>query len=215
MRNGGFTLAELMVVAALLSVVSLLVFMSVQSATQATEVAKAKADAQRGVREALNIISRELGLAAKVGDDSLIPVLDPVEIRENISSTIPVEVSFQVPIDGTGRGWSERILYQFVNEDLNGNALLDSGEDVAIVDGLLTRCIMRLQDRDGDGDTEDAGEQEMVARVNNLSAVSFALVGDTITVTATATEPLRMRRGAGDAPASVSSNVTTQIYLIN
>jgi len=214
MRNSGFTLTELMVVAALLSVVSLLVFMSVQSATQATEVAKAKADAQRGVREVLNVVSRELELAAKVGDDSLIPPLEPVEITEDISDTVPVQVAFQIPTDGTGRGWSQRIIYRFFNEDLNGNALLDSGEDEN-GDGLLTRCLLRLQDRDGDGDTGGAGEQEMVARVNNLSTFSFTMVGDTVTVTASATEPLLMRRGAGDAPESITSTVSTQIYLIN
>ncbi|MBN2310853.1 MAG: prepilin-type N-terminal cleavage/methylation domain-containing protein [Candidatus Hydrogenedentes bacterium] len=209
MRNQGFTLLELMISLSILAVIGALGLVALNSSTSAMAVSQAKGDVQRGVRDVVLAMSRELQLASNNGDASLSPPLVPVAIVDNPATGSPVEVVFQVPADGTGRVWSRAIRFRFENEDTNGNARLDSGEDLN-GDGLLQRRVMRLQDRNGDGDFSDGGEQSPVGGFNNLSNVQFNLAGDLLTVTVTATRLVGTRR-----TAPVTATSSNRIYLVN
>ncbi|HRI87865.1 MAG TPA: prepilin-type N-terminal cleavage/methylation domain-containing protein [Candidatus Hydrogenedentes bacterium] len=209
MNNRGFTLVELMMVVAILSIVSVLAILALQSSSSAMATAASASEVQGNVREALTAMKRELQLASKTPDDSLIPPLSAVRIVENPAVQSPVEIIFQVPRDGTGLRWSNDIRFRYVNEDVNNDGVLDSGEDVN-GDGTLTRRIMRLEDVNGDGDTNDAGESRPLAGVNNLIDVDFAMNGNVITVTLQSGKHL-----AGRTDQEIMSTVSTDIYLQN
>src|SRR5690606_10240154 len=103
---------------------------------------------------------------------SLDPPLFPIEIKQNPVPSSPVELIFQVPAGNSGRKWSPRIRYRFINEDVNGNSWLDAGEDLD-GDQQLSRRIVRIQDTNGDGDTTDPGETRPLGTANALSNVQF------------------------------------------
>lgn len=209
--KAGFTLMEVMIVAALLSVVGLLAFMAVQSAVSATEVAEAQGTAQVNVAQLVQIMTRELQLASTRADDSLSPPLEPAVLRNNPAPGVPLELEFQVPMDNTGRNWSTRIRYRYINEDANGNGRLDGGEDLN-EDGLLNRRIVRMQDRNGDGDADDDGEQAPVAGANNVANATFALNGNVLTITLVT--DARVRR-FGRPSNTLTSSITSQVCLMN
>lgn len=209
--KAGFTLMEVMIVAALLSVVGLLAFMAVQSAVSATEVAEAQGTAQVNVAQLVQIMTRELQLASTRADDSLSPPLEPAVLRNNPAPGVPLELEFQVPTDNTGRNWSTRIRYRYINEDANGNGRLDGGEDLN-EDGLLNRRIVRMEDRNGDGDADDNDEQVPVAGANNVANATFALNGNVLTITLVT--DARVRR-FGRPSNTLTSSITSQVCLMN
>jgi prepilin-type N-terminal cleavage/methylation domain-containing protein len=209
MRTQGFTLVELMISMAILVVVTGLGLVALQSSTTSIAVAKAKGDVQRSVREIMTALTRELQLASKRSDDSLTPPLLPLAVNATPASGSPVEVEFQVPVDGSGRNWSNRIRFRYVNEDANGNGRMDGEEDLDS-DGVLARRIVRIQDRNGDGDTADTGEVTPVGAVNDLSNVQFTLNGDVLDITVTATKLVGVRR-----TNPVTARATGSIYLLN
>lgn len=209
MHRAGFSLVELLIAVTIVSMIAVIGLMALQSSNTSIAVAQAKAEAQANVRDVLLAMTGEIQLAAKQADDSLSPPLQPVEIVNNPAPASPVEVIFQTPLDATGLNWSGRIRFRFINEDANGNSFLDPGEDLDR-DGVLSRRIIRIEDRNGDGDTADAGEMVSVADANNLSNVQFLLNNDVLTINATAAKLIGMRR---DNPVMVAASA--RVYLLN
>jgi len=205
----GFTLLELMIVMALLSVFGILAFVAVSGATEATVLADAKTRTQSDLRQVVLLMSSELQLASKTPNNALTPPLQAVRVNRDINANSPVEIVFQRPLDGSGTNWSRPVRFRFFTEDLNNNAILDAGEDVD-GDGVLSRRILRLEDLNGDGTFDGPGETVQVGTANDLAEVDFQIDGDLITITATATRLVGNRR---EAP--VTSTVTSTVYLLN
>jgi prepilin-type N-terminal cleavage/methylation domain-containing protein len=195
-ERAGFTLLELTISMAILVVVSGLTFVVTQSTTSAVAVSEAKEMAQAGVRNALTDMTNELSLASKKTNAGLVPPLAALQV---VSAS---EILFQIPDGTSGTTYSEPITYRFENEDVNGNAILDSGEDKD-EDGALTRHIIRIQ-----GDT-----RRVMGTTNNVSAVQFSLnapTNDMLTITLTATKAVNDRRRN-----LISSTATSTVYLSN
>lgn len=209
MTARGFTLVELVISMAILTVITVLGAVALQTSTSSVATAESKADVQDSIRDALAAMSKELQLASKGADDSLTPPLGAVTVNLNPAAGSPTELVFQTPTNGSGRSWSRTVRYRYINEDANGNGRLDSGEDLD-GDGVLSQRILRIQDRNGDGDTLDAGEQVPVGGANNLSNVQFTRIGDVIRITLAAEKFLTGRRSD---PVRVT--VSSDVYLQN
>ncbi|MBX7258321.1 MAG: type II secretion system GspH family protein [Candidatus Hydrogenedentes bacterium] len=209
MEKRGFTLVELVISIAILATICALGMVALQSASTSSATAKSKAEAQDNVRDALAAMQQELQIASKRTDTSLIPPLNALAVTPNPVLGSPVQVTFQVPADTTGNNWSRPITFRYINEDANGDGRLTAGEDTDS-DGVLSRRIVRIQDLNGNGSTNDAGETTEVGGANDLSNVTFAFDGNVLTVTLTSTKLIGLRR---TNPATVT--VTTDIYLEN
>jgi len=209
MDKHGFTLMELMMVVAILAVVGALGVAALQTSGAAMATASAKALVQDDLRDALASMKQELQLAAKNADDSLLPPLQAASVVANPAPRCPTEIVFQVPTDTTALRWTNPIRFRFYNEDTNGNGVLDPGED-GDGDGALSRRILRLEDTNGDGDTDDPGERSIVAGANNLSNVQFGVNNDVVTIALTAGKHQGL-----DTGHPITANVTTDIYLQN
>ena len=116
---------------------------------------------------------------------------------------------FQSPTDNTGTNWTQPISYFFVNEDADGDARLDPGED-ADGDGVLSRRMMRQQDINGDGDTNDPSEVRQVASANDISNVAFAFDGAILTITLTSS-----KQPHHDRTQAITATVTGNVFLMN
>lgn len=209
MDKHGFTLMELMMVAAILAVVGALGLAALQTSSTSLATASAKALVQDDLRDALASMKQELQLSAKTADDSLLPPLQAVAVVANPAPRCPTEIVFQVPTDATALRWTNPIRFRFYNEDTNANGVLDAGED-GDGDRTLSRRILRLEDTNGDGDTADPGERSVVAGANNVSNVRFGVNNGVVTVTLTAGK-LQGR----DRSHPITANVSTDIYLQN
>jgi prepilin-type N-terminal cleavage/methylation domain-containing protein len=167
----GFTLLELTMATAILSVISLLTLVVINSANSTVALSLAKDEVQASVRDVLIAMTMELELASKKSDPALTPALQALTVP-NASNVV-----FQVPAGNTGTIYSQPITYTFVNEDANNNGLLNTGEDTN-GDGALTRCVRRTQ----------AGATQTIGAANNLSGVQFALnaARDVLTITVSA-----------------------------
>jgi prepilin-type N-terminal cleavage/methylation domain-containing protein len=238
LRKGGFTLVETMIATGLLSVLSLLMFTAVQASIDSSRVANAETRVQSNIRETLPDMIREIELAARAttaaGVNGLAGITvfrDGVEMDWGISGDLVV---FQTPLDNGGVNWSQPIQYRFVNEDVNSNSYLDDGEDAIDADdptndgngdGLLTRCIVREQDIDANGDFEGVGERRIIGAANELDDVVFTmnLTGDILTVTLRSRQVMGrnaefIQEGGGvermEGQAMVAE-ASTQIYILN
>ncbi len=209
MNKQGFTLMELMMVVSILAIVSVLGMSALQTSSSAMLTASAKSAVQDNLRDSLAAMKRELQLASKTPDDSLLPPLNAVTVNANPAAKCPTEIVFQTPADGTGLRWTNNIRFRYYTEDTNGNGLLDSNEDTD-ADGTLSRRILRLEDVNGDGDASDNGERSIVAGANNLSNVVFAINNNTITVTLTS-----QKFQGDDRTHPITATVSTDIYLQN
>ncbi|NIA12848.1 MAG: prepilin-type N-terminal cleavage/methylation domain-containing protein [Nitrospiraceae bacterium] len=201
-NHRGFTLLELTISMAILTVVSLLTFLVTNSSTKAAAIAEGKEGVHAAVRDAMNTLASELQLAAKTTNNALTPPLAAVQVN----GTDPGEVTFQIPDDSFGLRWSTPITYRFVNEDAGeglgaGNARLDEGEDLD-GDGALTRHIVRVQD----------GEERVLGLTNDLSDVQFSLSpnSDVLTITLSASKVVNTRR-----QDLVRATATSRVYLLN
>ena len=173
MRKSGFTLMELMVSMAVLTVVSLLSFIAVMTSTESAELSRAKAEVQGNLRDVMTELTtrvREAYTARTVESSEL---LAP-EGTESISvSEDGLSLTFQVPVPTNGPDMvaaSAPITVLFENEDtyvseVGFNAKLDPGED-GNSDGALTRRVLFLQ----------GATQEILGGANNISAVQFQLI---------------------------------------
>ena len=212
MRNQGFTLVELMVSTAILSLVAAIGFYAVQAAANSVAIANAKSEVQRDLRDVLSAMEREVQLASKTPDDSFDPPLEAVAVSNGESQGeegAPIEVRFQLPIDGSGRHWTDVIRYRLFNEDVNGNGRLDDGEDMD-EDGVLSRRVLRLEDRNDDGDIADAEDQVILAGANTITNAQFTLNGDVLTVVLTGSKNVN-----GNTEQTVTMTKQTNIYLLN
>lgn len=208
-NQAGFTLLEVVVAAGILVILGWVTFIALTSSVTSAEVASSKSLVIQDVRDLITSMSQELATASKRTDDSLNPRLDAIAVVPNPAAGSPVEVVFQVPTDMSGRNWSRPIRYRFLNEDANGNNLLDSGEDVD-GDRVLTRRIVRIQDLDGDGSTTGAGETRILGSANNIGDIQFAIAGDILTITVTATDLVGKSR-----VNPVRTTVSTNVHLLN
>jgi prepilin-type N-terminal cleavage/methylation domain-containing protein len=193
--TSGFTLLELSISMALLSIISLMAFTVINGVTASVKLSSTKDQVQGAVRDTLSVMSAELEQASRKTNTGLTPPLQALAVLSASS------VRFQVPVDNTGTVFSQPITYALVNEDANGNGRLDAGED-ANGDGTLTRRITRTQN----------GVTRSIGAANNISSVQFALnaTGDLLAVTVTASQTvINARHDLVQATASSS------IYLHN
>lgn len=209
MGKDGFTLTEVIVAVGLLSIIALLGFMAMTSSASSVNVAKARHDVQASLSNVMMEITAELQLAAKTPDPSLSPPLEAPAIVLDPGPVSPVELVFQIPADGSGRNWSAPVRLRYVNEDVNGNLRLDPGEDLD-GDGVLSRRLVRIQDANGDGDTADPGEMRTLGAANNIANCQFAIDGNVVTVTLSASSLI-----SGRAENPVQATLIRRIYLLN
>ncbi len=204
-HSRGFTLIETMVATGVLSILSLMMFAAVEASVDSGRLASAKSRVQGNIRDTLPDLIREVELGARATTAAGINGLAGITvIRDGVAMDPGIEgdmVVFQVPTDSTGANWSAPIQYRFVNEDTNGNGFLDVGEDAIDEqnpaqdgngDGILTRCILREQDLNADGDFDEQGETRIVGGVNELQAVRFSLnvTGDVLNITVQSSQNL-------------------------
>lgn len=171
MKPHGFTLLELSVSMALLSVVSLLAFYALANSTESAVMAQAKGELQGNLRDTMDALTDDLSVAFSdriwKGEPQMLPVglTGPLTVSEDGTSVTfqrPVPRSLGIPDASTP------IVIRFENEDLGGtaaNGALDSGEDVN-GDGSLTRRLVRVQN----------AQLQPLGASNNISRVKFELL---------------------------------------
>lgn len=207
--NAGFTMLELTVATSIILILASVTFVALQSSIQSAEIASSKSMVMGNVRDVLSSMSMELTEASKRTDDSFNPPLSALAVVNNPATGSPVEIVFQTPVDRSGRNWTLPIRYRFIREDTNRNGVLDQGEDTD-GDRKLARRIVRIFDANGDGDTTDEGEIQPVGAASNISDVNFALNGDLLTITVTASDLIGSSR---EQP--VQTTVSTSVYVLN
>ncbi len=223
MRPSGFTLLELVIAMGILSIVTLLMFMATATSTGTVNVADAERAAQQAVRDAMNIITRELELAAREDDTTISPITGGVQgVRVVQNPALPagrIEIVYQTPLAGNNTtnefNFPRRIRH--INEDLNGNLQLDPGEDT----NGNGRLDMRLEIlRDGDRETIpitlpdgvfDDNERTVIAGANNLETVNFVVnANGAIDITLVAAA-----RVGGDENLVIRSTLNARVYPMN
>ncbi len=209
MRFQGFTLIELLFSMSLLSIVGLLAFVAVMTSAESAAVASAEDIVQQNLRDTMTLIAMDIPMASKTANEML--DLDAIAVVENPVAGSPVELVFQTPLDNQGAQWSTPIRLRFVNEDANSNGILDEGEDLD-GDGLLTRRLMRIQDRNSNGNTSEPGEAIPLGSANELSNVEFILNadGNMLTVALSASKQIDPRR-----ISLVTGTLSRQFYIMN
>ena len=212
MKNTGFTLLELIISLALLSVVSVLGFVVLSASASVMNLAATQTTVDAELRDVVNAMRGELQLASKTSNAALTPALAAIAVNANPVAGSPVELAFQIPRDASGTNWSTTIRYRFISEDANGNGRLDAGEDTD-GDKVLTRRIVRIQDMNGNGSTADPGEIRTLGGCNDLSAVTFALDATRSIVTVTLNASRRVSNNTKRPP--VTASISTNIYLKN
>lgn len=177
--KSGFTLLEIMVVVALLSVLLLTVGTVWLNAFSVWEVQDDFALTNAALRDSSSTIADEVRLSTRFDLPSALP---PV-IGLTVEGDPPTSVTFQKPLTPDGLQWTVPITFRLYNEDVNGDLRLDASEDLN-QNGLLDRVIERLEDKDGNGVYDAPGEARIVARgIDNLV---FTLNGDKLDMIITA-----------------------------
>jgi prepilin-type N-terminal cleavage/methylation domain-containing protein len=235
----GFTLIETMIASVVLSVLALGMYGAIQIAAQSSRMAQAENQIQNNIRDTFPEIAREIEVAARLVTADTVPGLDGVQVFNDgvqMGTDQPGDmVRFQIPLDNSGANWSTPIRYRFVNEDTNGNGLLDAGEDTVSDtdptqdgngDGKLTRWIVREQDLDGDGAFDSLGERRVLGGANELQTVLFSLnaTGDLLNMTLASQQAINNtgmlvegEEGGGMEvrTRTIQAQVTTQVYVLN
>lgn len=201
-RNDGFTLIELMIVIAIFSILMLAVggiYMSNFNAWRVEENIVAVNMALRTVETQLH---QEL-VEATFTDDV---TLNTAALTVGVGTT-----TFQRPITVDGLTWTNPVTIRLRNEDLNGNLLLDVGEDVD-GNGVLDRVVERLVDGVfggvQDGDFTDPGETRLLAR--GVDGLVFNLAGNLLTCTITSSN-----RADNTANALRTDTLTFSVLITN
>ncbi len=207
MRRAGFTLVELMIASSIFTLLSVAIYATVSATVEATGTATAESEVQQSLRDVMREITAEVQLAAAANDPTLADPLFGLQVV-NVGG-VPSSITFQTPTDNTGINWSETITYFYANEDDDGDARLDAGEDDD-GDGALTRRIMRSEDLNGDGDTNDPGEVRQIASANDISGVQFAFDGAALQVTLTASKQPNHNRNQ-----AITATLTGNVFLMN
>ncbi len=173
MNRHGFTLLELSISMAMLSIISLLAFYAVANSTESAVIAQSKGELQGNLRDTMDALIDDLSVAFtdriwKGGPQTLpLGLTGPLTVSADGTS-----VTFQRPVPKNVGipDASTPIIIRFENEDLGGtvaNGVLDSGEDVN-GDGSLTRRMVRVQD----------GALLPLGSANNISRVKFELLAN-------------------------------------
>lgn len=173
MRNTGFTLLEVSISMAILSIVSLLGFVVLKSSTESAGLAQAKAEVQANLRDVMAEITSEVRQAYTQRMVDVVPPILPEGTESIRIAPGNASITFQVPQPTSGPDIvapSIPITIAHENEDvgggsLSGNSLLDPGEDVN-EDGVLSRRVLRSQ----------GGVTTVLGGANNISSVLFQLV---------------------------------------
>jgi len=207
MRRAGFTLVELMIATTVFSLLSVAIYASISATVEATGTATAESDVQQSLRDVMRDMTSELQLAAAANDPTLPNPL--LGLQVNDVGGVPSSVTFQTPTDSTGINWTQPITYTFFNEDADGDARLDAGEDTD-GDGALSRRIMRTQDINGDGDTGDPSEVRQIAAANDISGVQFVFDGAALQVTIAASKQPNHNRNQ-----AITATLTGNVFLMN
>lgn len=225
--HAGFSLVELMIVAGTLIIVFTLAFIAVQSAAASEAVAKAKQEALSEARDVMAAVVAELQLARKnlPNEDPRIQVVTdrgatpPGPVPVSLSFGSKTELHFRVPLDGTGKNDSALIRYRYINEDRNGNHLLDEDEDGVVFDDILTRRLVRVGEA---GPGAGPVVERIIGGANDLSEVRFDLnpAGNLVTIRITSTKGVAGTRTFDrDAEEvrqrTVSATLTGRVYLVN
>lgn len=209
MKNNGHTLIEIMVSMGILTVVSLLGFIVLQSSTSSAQLANAKVDVQNNLRDTMSALTDELreGVTQITTKKTGAPAgLFPVAIGDAGHS-----ITFQVAEPVAGEAlytYSTPITFSLQNEDKNDNGRLDDKEDIN-KDGALTRRIVRSQD----------GVTTPVAGATTIDAVTFSLLPNQATGVADMTMVRIALRGSKRYGARegqpVLAEMTSNIRLVN
>ena len=209
MKNNGHTLVEIMVSMGILTVVSLLGFIVLQSSTSSAQLANAKVDVQNNLRDTMAALTDELreGVTPITTKKTGAPSgLFPVAIGDSGHA-----ITFQVAEPKAGEAmysYSTPITFSLQNEDKNGNGLLDPKEDTN-KDGALTRRIVRSQ----------AGATTPVAGATTIDAVTFSLLPNLATGVTDMTMVRITLRGSKRYGARegqpVLAEMTSNIRLVN
>ena len=183
-RSGGYTLLEVMIVAALLSGICLVTSVVLVRSTRTWRVQEAQVALSSALRDSAMSIRQEMEEASWEERSELDPPVAALAIsggskvvrdsgtsrtsadaRINSDAVQPTgsfgianaAVTFHAPLALDGESWSVPITIRLRNEDLNHNLVLDLKEDLD-GSGTLDRLVERVEDRNGDGDLEDPGE---------------------------------------------------------
>ncbi|MCX8064064.1 MAG: type II secretion system GspH family protein [Candidatus Hydrogenedentes bacterium] len=215
-KNFGMTLIEVIISAGLLSIISILSFLAIQSSVKSSSLAFAQNEIDSALRNTFNELTNLVKQAyteasTNVTPPTAPPGVEPIQITNNgkgLRFFLPVRVNTPAFFQSSGP-----ILINFENEDMGNatnppNALLDPGED-ANNDGTLTRrlVIQRGNNRTG------------VGSANCISNVSFQLLPDRssssnfLNVLYVYLEGT-MRMGPGEGPI-IRSELTGTIKLEN
>ena len=211
MRAQGFTLIEVLIASALLVFVLALCLVAVRTTALSMAVADASAVVQDNVRAAMDVMTKEIELAAKTTDSSLTPPLQALTIVTNPAEDSPVEVVFQIQRMArlrTGRHPSGTAISARTTMTMASSRRIEDTDG----DGTLMRRIVRIQDMNSDGDTQDLGEVTPVGGANDLSDVQFTLNANNSVLTMTLTASRRVKGLQGDP---ITTSVTSKVYLLN
>lgn len=209
MNNNGHTMVEVMISTAILTVVSLLGFIVLQTSNSSAQLANAKIEVQNNLRDTMLAVTRDLrqGVTNLTTNKTGSPEnLFPAQVAEDNKS-----ITFQVPVEGENivlYTYSTPITYSLENEDLNGNGRLDDGEDTN-GDGVLTRRLIRTQDE----------ISTAVASGNTIDDVTFTLIqnraaGNNTLSTVQISMSGSKRYGDGEGKL-VRSEMNSSIRLVN
>lgn len=209
--NHGFTLIEVTISVAILSVVSLLSYIAIQSGVETSTISAAKEEVASGLRDTMVAVSREVRQAytgRTVASSPRHAPLNAVAVSvvnggKGLSFYIPQKAATPQP---TAQG---PIVIELENEDANGNSKLDAGEDKNN-DGSLTRRLVRKQ---GTSTVPLGGS-------NAISGVTFTLSKNQATASNfmnTLTIQLQGAKSVQNRGTTfqVKSNVETQLSLEN
>lgn len=228
----GFSLIELMIAVAILSIVSLLGWVALHTSTQQTTLAAAQAAVQQDVRSVAMLLSEEIEVASAEDRESVDPPVAGVTVNspcqadvegglvDNGGAPCVSEVVFETPPVVEGTPW-HKVRLRYVNEDQDGDGELDAGEDLN-ADGRLNRGFYRIEDRDGDGSVSQGGDVVLLGSTNNIIAGTFSLSGNRRVVTVRLTAEREIAGTyvedsvTGDkVPARVQSDLRTDVYMLN
>ncbi len=209
-QDKGFSLLELSIATAITVVLSTMCLMGILATASTTKVIERESDCAGEMRSVMGQMSKELQLAATEANTKVNPVVAPITVVSNATTGLLDSIVFQIPVTPSTSTWSTPITYRYVNEDKNGNAMLDDGEDTD-GDGRLSRRLIRRQTVGGEV------EEALLGSANNLSSVRVAVVSTVkqrpvrLDVTIEASRNLEAGHGSTDAITRDQASATIQL----
>lgn len=169
-KNAGFTLLEMSISVAILSIVSLLTFVTLRATSESSVSNAVKEQLGAELRETAVSLAAEIRQAYTERTVDADPPHAPEEAFSLgvINSGKGITFCTPVQIPGSPRpGAGERITIEYQNEDTVGgaNGKLDASEDTN-GDGVLTRRLVR----------KVGTSTQVIGAANNISGVTFTLL---------------------------------------